>query len=115
MVVCARNVTGDNILGEGSSSIRSVGVAYGKEVNMMVKMKDKRGKPKGRVEIIMQIDPIVIISQPSVITSNSLTVSNARTFFYIFMFIILYFTYIDFCDEFMMMKVDLLWNFFSTI
>jgi hypothetical protein len=53
----ARKVGGDAIIGEGSVSLRAAGVEYGKAVTVVVKMKDKRGKPKGRVELILQVDP----------------------------------------------------------
>lgn len=55
--VCARKVGGDVVIGEGSVSLRTAGVEYSKAVTVVVKMKDKRGKPKGRIELIMQVDP----------------------------------------------------------
>ena len=74
LIVCARNIAGDDILGEGSTSMRKVAVAYGKAVNMVVKMKDKRGKPKGRVEMIMQIDPMAVIPPNSLVTTDVSTI-----------------------------------------
>ena len=63
LAVCARNVGGDVAIGEGSISLRAVGVEYNKAVTMVVKMKDKRGKPKGRVELTLQVDPTVKASR----------------------------------------------------
>ena len=60
--ICARSVGGDVIMGEGSVSLREVGVMYGKLVVATVKMKDKRGKPKGRVEVAMRIDPVAPVA-----------------------------------------------------
>jgi hypothetical protein len=57
LAVCARKVGGDVVIGEGSVSLRAAGVEYSKAVTVVVKMKDKRGKPKGRIELIMQVDP----------------------------------------------------------
>jgi hypothetical protein len=55
--VSARKVGVDTVIGEGSASLRAVGVEYGKAVTVVVKMKDKRGKPKGRLELILQVNP----------------------------------------------------------
>ena len=54
--------------------MRKVAVEYSKAINMVVKMKDRRGKPKGRVEMIMQIDPMAVVPPNSPPTTDVSTV-----------------------------------------
>lgn len=52
------NIAGEGCIGEGSFSLRSVGTGYSRAVTVAVKMKDGRGRPKGRVDLVLQVDPV---------------------------------------------------------
>ena len=62
-------------MGEGSTSIKKVGVRYSESIKLCVKMKDKRGKPKGRVELELQIDPKAVLT-PSPVLSTDVSYQN---------------------------------------
>lgn len=57
--VYAVNLAGEGCIGEGSFSLTTVGTGYGRAFTVAVKIKDKRGRPKGRVELVLQVDPVV--------------------------------------------------------
>lgn len=57
--VYAVNLAGEGCIGEGSFSLRTVGTEYGRVFTIAVKIKDGRGRPKGWVEIVLQVDPMV--------------------------------------------------------
>lgn len=56
--VHAVNIAGEGCIGEGSFSLRRMGAGYSRAVTVAVKMKDGRGRPKGRVELVLQVDPM---------------------------------------------------------
>lgn len=56
--VHAINIAGEGCIGEGSFSLRTMGTGYSRAVTVAVKMKDGRGRPKGRVELVLQVDPM---------------------------------------------------------
>lgn len=58
--VHAVNLAGEVCIGEGSFSLRAMGTGYSRAVTVPVKMKDGRGRPKGRVELVLQVDPMPI-------------------------------------------------------
>ena len=56
--VHAVHIAGEGCIGEGSFSLRTMGTGYSRAVTIPVKMKDGRGRPKGRVELVLQVDPM---------------------------------------------------------
>lgn len=58
--VHAVNIAGEGCIGEGSFSLRALGTGYSRAVTVPVKMKDGRSRPKGRVELVLQVDPLSI-------------------------------------------------------
>ena len=84
--IIARNIGGDIVMGEGSTSIKKVGVRYSESIKLCVKMKDKRGKPKGRVELELQIDPKAVLT-PSPVLSTDVSYHNRHLYLYFYLYL----------------------------